>query len=691
MRLPRTQSILFQVTALFLFTSLVAMVAVFSQSTILRTQTLQTLSEEIRQGEVTLFQKTAQVARERMTHYAYSADPGESSVWQLRGRRSPVAAIKSENQRRIEIVVGPIFTRLNDQQTINTLVILSPDGDPLYAFDDQAKIDENATAGRTSAGAATNPKLRLGEAILEKNLVSGFARYEDRLQHFVVFPIFSNAKVLAYIYYGIDFNTLKTAFEIESSSTVWRITAGVEISNPLLLDVIDAVTANEAESSIFAQADSAHVLGKYSLPVSQPQTESILFIKDISNTFNRGKEFQTTMLIGLVVLLLLFAYFVYSMLRRRLRPLGSAIEVLNDLSNGDLNSRVVHKRNDEIGRIGKAIDVFRDKLIDFNAMNNEARRQRMMQQEEVLQQTSALVELLPPERRDDIQSKIQEIDLEISTSLKNQTDQTLTVGDNSVSKLFAASFSLLSDELSEQYRVLDDKVRRRTIELERKSEEIALALSQNEELLLNILPKPIAERMKDDERTIADEFADSSILFADIVGFTSLAERMGPAGLVTMLNRLFSQFDNFSDELGLEKIKTIGDSYMVAGGVPLPFSDHCEKIARMALLMQEFVNDQPLFDGKRIMLRVGLHAGPVIAGVIGKRKFVYDLWGDAVNVAARMESHGLPGKIHVSHAMKERLQNDFVLDYRDTIEVKGKGPMATYWLDGLAKGRSKRS
>ena len=188
--------------------------------------------------------------------------------------------------------------------------------------------------------------------------------------------------------------------------------------------------------------------------------------------------------------------------------------------------------------------------------------------------------------------------------------------------------------------------------------------------------------MKNNERTIADEFADSSILFADIVGFTQIAEKLGPSNLVNMLNGLFTEFDALSDQLGLEKIKTIGDSYMVAGGVPLSAKDHCARIAKMALMMQQFVAEQPLYDGKRIRLRVGLHTGPVIAGVIGKRKFAYDLWGDAVNVAARMESHGLPDKIHVSQAMEERLKEAFFLSYRDTIEIKGKGKMATYWLEG---------
>ena len=160
---------------------------------------------------------------------------------------------------------------------------------------------------------------------------------------------------------------------------------------------------------------------------------------------------------------------------------------------------------------------------------------------------------------------------------------------------------------------------------EKKSEEIARALNQNETLLLNI-PRSIAERMKNNERTIADEFADSSILFADIVGFTQIAEKLGRKYAQRLIHRIRCGHT------------AIGDSYMVAGGVPLSAKDHCVRIAKMALMMQEFVAEQPLYDGKRIRLRVGLHTGPVIAGVIGQRKFAYDLWGDAVSCCA----HGVP-------------------------------------------------
>ena len=222
MRLHRIRSILFQVTALFILTSVLAVTAVLLQSTILRMQSLQTLADEIRQSEATLFEKTAQVARERMAHYAYAADPGQSSVWQLRGRRSPVSAIKSENQRRIEIVIGPIYERLNEQNTISTLAIVSPEGQALFAFGAPSREEQAYAVVEAGYELTSFPDFTLSQSNLTNQLESGYAVFAGQLQHFVVFPIFSNAKVMAYIYYGVNFQTLKKAFEVESGSTVWR-------------------------------------------------------------------------------------------------------------------------------------------------------------------------------------------------------------------------------------------------------------------------------------------------------------------------------------------------------------------------------------------------------------------------------------------------------------------------------------
>ena len=217
---------------------------------------------------------------------------------------------------------------------------------------------------------------------------------------------------------------------------------------------------------------------------------------------------------------------------------------------------------------------------------------------------------------------------------------------------------------------------------ERKIWEQALRYQQEctEQLLLNILPEPIAQRLKLPEDTIADSFAEVTVLFADLVNFTEISTQIPPRKLVDLLNKIFSKFDALSEKHGLEKIKTIGDAYMVVGGLPTPKADHAEAIAEMALEMQQVITHIKRDDGKPFDLRIGINTGPVVAGVIGMKKFAYDLWGDAVNVASRMESHGVAGSIQVTEATYERLKDRYVFERRGAIEVKGKGEMITYWL-----------
>ncbi|NET53308.1 MAG: adenylate/guanylate cyclase domain-containing protein, partial [Merismopedia sp. SIO2A8] len=179
---------------------------------------------------------------------------------------------------------------------------------------------------------------------------------------------------------------------------------------------------------------------------------------------------------------------------------------------------------------------------------------------------------------------------------------------------------------------------------------------------------------------IAEQFEDITILFADIVGFTPLSARLEPIELVNLLNQVFSRFDDLADELGLEKIKTIGDAYMVAAGLPVPQTDHAERIAKMALAMREAIAQFQEQLGEAVQIRIGINTGHVVAGVIGTKKFIYDLWGDAVNVASRMESSGEPGRIQVTANTYERLKDQFEFEHRGAIAVKGKGQMTTYWL-----------
>lgn len=217
---------------------------------------------------------------------------------------------------------------------------------------------------------------------------------------------------------------------------------------------------------------------------------------------------------------------------------------------------------------------------------------------------------------------------------------------------------------------------------ERKLAQEALKFEQeqSEKLLLNILPKPIAERLKAQQSTIADSFADVSVLFADIVGFTELSARMSPTELVKRLNVIFSHFDQLAENYGVEKIKTIGDAYMVVGGLPMPRDDHAEAIAQMALGMQAKIAKLCADTGEKLAIRVGINSGPVVAGVIGVSKFTYDLWGDTVNVAARMEATGFAGRIQVTDVTYELLKDKYLFERRGVIPVKGKGNMMTYWL-----------
>ncbi|MEQ8466760.1 MAG: adenylate/guanylate cyclase domain-containing protein [Coleofasciculus sp. E1-EBD-02] len=208
---------------------------------------------------------------------------------------------------------------------------------------------------------------------------------------------------------------------------------------------------------------------------------------------------------------------------------------------------------------------------------------------------------------------------------------------------------------------------------------------QAERLLLNILPKVIAQRLKQLESTIADNFEEVTVLFADIVGFTELSARFPPAQVVELLNRIFSEFDELSDYYGLEKIKTIGDAYMVVGGLPTPRPDHAEATANMALDMQQVITKFNNQNNQTLSIRIGINTGPVVAGVIGIKKFSYDLWGDTVNIASRMESQGLPDKIQVTEFTYKKLQDNYLFEERGTIQVKGKGKMTTYFLKGKIK------
>lgn len=210
---------------------------------------------------------------------------------------------------------------------------------------------------------------------------------------------------------------------------------------------------------------------------------------------------------------------------------------------------------------------------------------------------------------------------------------------------------------------------------------------ESDDLLHNILPDDIARRLKSDKKMIADDYESVSVLFADVVNFTPMSARLSPPELVGLLNDVFSTFDRFVEDLGLEKIKTVGDEYMVASGVPRERPDHAHAIAELALRIRDHtLNHQ--FDGHDISLRIGINSGPVVAGIVGTHKFAYDLWGDTVNTASRMESEGVADAVQLSPATYQLIRGEFVCEPRGVIAVKGKGEMSTYLLISRAGGTS---
>ena len=255
---------------------------------------------------------------------------------------------------------------------------------------------------------------------------------------------------------------------------------------------------------------------------------------------------------------------------------------------------------------------------------------------------------------------------------KDFTARTPVLSRDEVGQL-GESFNQMAATIQQHSENLEELVKQRTKELQEEK-------ATSERLLLNVLPAPIADRLKGGAEVIVDRFDAVTVLFADIVGFTKLSSTTSPEKLVTMLDELFSVFDRLAEQHGLEKIKTIGDAYMVVAGIPHPVTDHAQAIAYMGRDMLAAIEAYARKHDTDLAIRIGVHTGPVVAGVIGKKKFIYDLWGDTVNTASRMESHGVAGRVHVSAATAELIKGTFDLEARGPVDIKGKGVMETFLI-----------
>ena len=341
-----------------------------------------------------------------------------------------------------------------------------------------------------------------------------------------------------------------------------------------------------------------------------------------------------------------------------------AIEVLASLTRGELDVQMPRRvflssEKDEVSRLTESLETYRGHLKEMSRTRAEQTEKRKQRDDVIINQMSSLSSQLDGDARALLESDIEKI--------RNMSDsQDFEKAEQASTEIMKIAITRMSDEV--------------VALIEARTGEIQSALKRNEELLLNILPEPIAARKLANEKVIADSHECCSVLFGDIVGFTPLSKALGPERLVEFLNQIFTAFDDYSEELGLEKIKTIGDNYMVACGVPNADPAHALKIAEMGCRMVNYMKAMEPVGGVKPMMRIGIHSGPLVAGVIGKKKFIYDLWGDAVNTAARMESHGLPNKIHVSAETAVLIENDFSLTKRGLIDVKGKGQMETYLL-----------
>ena len=474
----KTSSILFQVTSLFVVSIVLAIVIVLSESILLRDQTQQTLAKEIFAAESVLFDKTRDSLYQRMEYYAFDSDPGRPSIWKLRGRRSPIAAVQTGNPRRIEIAIEPQFKRLQENRTLDTLIIFDKEGQILKSFEGLNGEDTN------------DPKIVVDKLIqkdLGKTLSKGFIGTDNDIHQFVLFPIYSNASILAYVYYGLSIQTLVDIFEQDSGSVIHLPDRTEERPNPISSNAEELIKLGlgPGDSMVTQMGEFYFAISRRSLQLESGMS-SIVFAKDVNEVISESQKYLLQAIFGACAFLGLAGIVLFFLLRKRLLPLRDAIDVLKSLASGDLSAQIEKTREDEVGKISEAIDSFRSSIVAFNNLQTEANKRKIAQQEEVLLQTQALADLLPVERRESMTNTISELEQEIVKSRAIEGRQSFEVDEDGVTNLFAKSFSSLSKELESQYSALDELVQERTKELEVARDQANAASETKSKFLANM-------------------------------------------------------------------------------------------------------------------------------------------------------------------------------------------------------------